>query len=100
MAFRSNMQEERLMGALRLFVARRCGGRLASLNRELQRAAGRAEPKRPALGAECAHTLVQNRAIKFLRRYRGTGELAEPGKNLFKLLPSLQFQRCPARRKR
>lgn len=88
------------MGALGLFVARRRPGRSAGLNGKLQRVAGRAKPYSTAFGAERAHTLVEDRSIEFLRRYRGAGQLAEPGKNFFQFLPGLQFQRCAALRKR
>src|SRR5258705_8858698 len=88
------------MGAVCLFVTRRSTGRTASLNRELHRAVRSAQPYGPALGAERAHTLVEDRAIEFLRRYRGAGQLAEPSKDFFELLPGLQLQGCAARRKR
>src|SRR3954470_6167056 len=88
------------MGAPCLFVARRRARRPASLNRELHRAVRSAQPYGAAFGAERAHTLVEDRAIKIVRRYRGAGQLAEPGKDFFELLPGLQFQRCAARRKR
>src|SRR3954451_8024437 len=88
------------MGTLRLFVALGRRDSTASLNCQLHSAIRTAEPNGPTLGAERAHTLVENRAIEFLRRNRGAGQLAEPGKNLFELLPGLQFQRCAARRKR
>ena len=87
------------MSPLRLLIARSTG-RSASLCRKLQRTAGSAKPYSPAFGAKRAHTLVENRAIKFLRRDRGAGQLAKPGKDFFKLLPGLQFRGCAARRKR
>jgi hypothetical protein len=63
-------------------------------NRELERTTARADPYGATLGAERAHTLVENRAIEFVRCYRGAGQLAEPGKNFFQTRIKVQFVKC------
>src|SRR4051812_11244794 len=94
-----DFQQHCLTRLLRLLAITARRKRVPSLCSDLKGAA-RAEPDGAALGGEGAHTLVEDRAVKVVRRDRGAGKLAQLGKNVFQLVPGLYFQRRAARRKR